>query len=70
MLDVHMKGTFLCTQAVVSDMVRAEWGRIINTASVAGMTGGPQNAHYAAAKAAIAQVTDTGCKSSGRATAR
>jgi len=53
MLDVHMKGTFLCTQAVVSDMVAAEWGRIINTASVAGMTGGPQNAHYAAAKAAI-----------------
>ncbi len=53
MLDVHMKGTFLCTQAVVSDMVEAEWGRIINTASVAGMTGGPQNAHYAAAKAAI-----------------
>jgi NAD(P)-dependent dehydrogenase (short-subunit alcohol dehydrogenase family) len=31
----------------------ANWGRIINTASVAGMEGGPQNAHYAAAKAAI-----------------
>ncbi|MGH9786765.1 MAG: SDR family NAD(P)-dependent oxidoreductase, partial [Terriglobia bacterium] len=53
MLDVHMKGTFLCTQAVISDMIAASWGRIINTASVAGMEGGPQNAHYAAAKAAI-----------------
>jgi len=53
MLDVHMKGTFLCTQAVIGDMIAAQWGRVINTASVAGMTGGPQNAHYAAAKAAI-----------------
>jgi 2-hydroxycyclohexanecarboxyl-CoA dehydrogenase len=53
MLDIHMKGTFLCTQAVIPDMVAANWGRIINTASVAGMEGGPQNAHYAAAKAAI-----------------
>jgi 2-hydroxycyclohexanecarboxyl-CoA dehydrogenase len=53
MLDVHMKGTFLCTQAVIPDMIAAKWGRIINTASVAGMEGGPQNAHYAAAKTAI-----------------
>ena len=53
MIDVHMKGTFLCTRAVVGDMIAAQWGRVINTASVAGMTGGPQNAHYAAAKAAI-----------------
>ena len=53
MLDIHMKGTFLCSQAVISDMITANWGRIINTASVAGMEGGPQNAHYAAAKAAI-----------------
>lgn len=53
MIDVHVKGTFLCTQAVINDMISAKWGRVINTASVAGMEGGPQNAHYAAAKAAI-----------------
>ena len=53
MIDVHMKGSFLCTRAVIGDMIAAQWGRVINTASVAGMTGGPQNAHYAAAKAAI-----------------
>lgn len=53
MIDVHMKGAFLCTRAVIGDMIAAKWGRVINTASVAGMTGGPQNAHYAAAKAAI-----------------
>lgn len=53
MLDIHVKGTFLCTQVVINDMISATWGRVINTASVAGMEGGPQNAHYAAAKAAI-----------------
>ncbi len=53
MLDIHVKGTFLCSQAVIADMIAANWGRIVNTASVAGMEGGPQNAHYAAAKAAI-----------------
>ena len=57
MLDVHVKGTFLCTQAVIEDMHSAGWGRVINTASVAGMEGGPQNAHYAAAKAAIIGLT-------------
>ncbi len=34
-------------------MIAAQWGRVINTSSVADMTGGPQNAHYAVAKAAI-----------------
>ena len=53
MIDIHMKGTFLCTQAVIGDMIAANWGRVINTSSVAGMEGGPQNAHYAAAKAAV-----------------
>lgn len=57
MLDIHVKGTFLCSQAVISDMMTAHWGRIVNTASVAGMEGGPQNAHYAAAKAAIIGLT-------------
>ena len=57
MIDIHVKGSFLCTQAVMSDMINAKWGRVINTASVAGMEGGPQNAHYAAAKAAIIGLT-------------
>jgi NAD(P)-dependent dehydrogenase (short-subunit alcohol dehydrogenase family) len=53
MLDIHVKGTFLCTQAVIGNMIEAGWGRIINTASVAGMEGGPMNSSYATAKAAI-----------------
>jgi 3-oxoacyl-[acyl-carrier protein] reductase len=57
MLDIHMKGTFFCTQAVVREMIEAGWGRIINTASVAGMEGGPMNSSYATAKAAIVGFT-------------
>lgn len=57
MIAVHLTGTFLCSQAVLPDMVKAKWGRIVNTSSVAGMVGGPLNAHYAAAKAAIIGLT-------------
>jgi 2-hydroxycyclohexanecarboxyl-CoA dehydrogenase len=57
MLAVHLTGTFLCSQAVLPDMLQAKWGRIVNTSSVAGMVGGPLNAHYAAAKAAIIGLT-------------
>jgi NAD(P)-dependent dehydrogenase (short-subunit alcohol dehydrogenase family) len=53
MLDVHVKGSFLCARAVLPDMIAAGWGRIINTSSVAGMTGTPSNSSYATAKAAI-----------------
>lgn len=57
MMDVHVKGAFLCSQAVLPSMIDKRWGRIINTASVAGMTGGPRNAHYATAKASIVGFT-------------
>ena len=54
MIAVHLTGTFNCTRAVVPDMVAAGWGRIVNTASVAGLNGGgPGLSHYAAAKAGI-----------------
>lgn len=54
MIAVHLTGTFNCTRAVVPDMVAAGWGRIVNTASVAGLSGGgPGLSHYAAAKGGI-----------------
>jgi 3-oxoacyl-[acyl-carrier protein] reductase len=53
-VDVNLKGTFLCSQAVLSTMQKAGWGRIINFSSTAGKNvstvGG---AHYTAAKAGI-----------------
>jgi len=53
-VDVNMKGTFLCSQAVLPSMQEAGWGRIVNFSSTAGKNistvGG---AHYTAAKAGI-----------------
>jgi NAD(P)-dependent dehydrogenase (short-subunit alcohol dehydrogenase family) len=58
MLAVHLTGTFNCTRAIVPDMLAAGWGRIVNTASVAGLNGGgPGLSHYAAAKGGIIAFT-------------
>jgi 2-hydroxycyclohexanecarboxyl-CoA dehydrogenase len=53
MLAVHLRGTFLVTRAVLPDMLAARWGRIVTLSSVGGLRGGPQLAHYAAAKAGV-----------------
>lgn len=57
MLAVHLKGMFLCARAAMGDMVQAGWGRIVNMASVAGMTGSQGFAHYSAAKGGIIAFT-------------
>jgi len=56
-LDVHLKGTFLCSQAVVPHMVAQGWGRIVSMASVAGKEGNPNLAPYSVAKAGIICLT-------------
>ncbi len=53
MMAVHLKGAFNCAQAVLEQMKTAQWGRIVNMASVAGMTGTPTHCHYSAAKAGL-----------------
>ena len=54
MLAVNLKGTFLCSQTVMSTMQQQKGGRIINMGSISGKTGGiPTGAHYAASKAAV-----------------
>jgi 2-hydroxycyclohexanecarboxyl-CoA dehydrogenase len=58
MIAVHLKGTFLVCRALIPGMLGAGWGRIVNIASAAGLTGGgPGLAHYAAAKAGIVGFT-------------
>lgn len=57
MMDVHVKGTFLCCQAVLPQMCKRREGMIVNMSSdyaVVGMKGG---AAYAAAKSAIFSLT-------------
>lgn len=52
-IAVNLKGTFNCTQAVVSDMIEAGWGRIINISSSSAQSGAAKMTHYAASKAAV-----------------
>lgn len=59
-IDVHLRGTFLCTQAAARQMVsQREGGRIVNTTSVSGMLGNFGQTNYSAAKAGIYGVTRT-----------
>jgi NAD(P)-dependent dehydrogenase (short-subunit alcohol dehydrogenase family) len=59
-IDVHLRGTFLCTQVAARQMVsQKEGGRIVNTTSVSGMLGNFGQTNYAAAKAGIYGVTRT-----------
>lgn len=53
MIRVNLKGPFLCTQAVIGDMLDAGWGRIINISSSSAQTGAPGMAHYAASKGGV-----------------
>ena len=52
-LATNLKGTYLCTRAVLRGMVRARWGRIVNLSSVVGLLGNAGQANYAASKAGI-----------------
>ena len=38
-IQTNLKGTYLCTKAVLRGMVRARWGRIVNVSSVVGIVG-------------------------------
>ena len=52
-IAVNATGTFLCTQAFISGMVERKWGRVVNVASVAGLTGSRYIAAYSASKHAV-----------------
>ena len=58
-LDVHLTGSFLCTQAAAEQMKAQGKGSIINTSSVSGMLGNFGQTNYAAAKAGIYGLTRT-----------
>ena len=52
-IDVSLNGFFNVTQPLLLPMIRTRWGRIINIASIAGVTGNRGQANYAAAKAGL-----------------
>ena len=57
MFDVHVKGTFFATQAVVPGMKERKTGRIVNISSIYAMGGSALSSHYSAAKSAISGFT-------------
>lgn len=56
-LDVNLKGTFLCAQAVARAMTARGRGVIVNVASMRGVEGSASSMHYAAAKAGVIALT-------------
>ena len=52
-LDVNLKGPFICSQEVLPMMRKRDGGSIVMIGSVSGQYGGPRTAHYAASKAAL-----------------
>ncbi len=56
-LRINLDGPFICCKAIVPDMVRQNYGRIVNIASIAGKEGNPNAAHYSASKAGLIALT-------------
>ena len=52
-LDVNLRGAFLCSKFVMPQMIKRRRGRIVNISSVVGLSGNPGQANYAAAKAGL-----------------
>lgn len=56
-LDINLKGTFLCSKHALKAMIRGGWGRIISLASIAGIIGNPGQTNYSASKGGIIAFT-------------
>lgn len=61
-ININLKGVFLCTKAVTRQMMKQRIGRIINIASIVGVSGNPGQANYVAAKAGVIGLTKTTAK--------
>ena len=55
--DINVHGLFYCNRAIVPEMMKRDYGRIVNIASVAGKEGNPNASAYSASKAAVIGLT-------------
>ena len=58
-LNVNLKGAFLCSRAAIRGMMRKRWGRIVSLSSVVALGGNPGQVNYAASKAGLIGMTRT-----------
>lgn len=59
LMDINLKGVFLCTQAVSHSMIERRYGRIVNISSMAGKTGEPLTSPYCATKFGVIGFTQS-----------
>jgi 3-oxoacyl-[acyl-carrier protein] reductase len=65
-LDVNLRGVFVCTRAVVPHMIAGGGGAVLNASSVVGLYGNVGQTNYAASKAAVIAMTRTWARELGR----
>lgn len=65
-INVNLKGVFVCTRAVVPQMIEQKSGRILNASSVVGLYGNFGQTNYVATKAGVIGMTQTWARELGR----
>jgi 3-oxoacyl-[acyl-carrier protein] reductase len=65
-IATNLRSAFLCTKAALRGMLKARWGRVVSIASVAGISGNPGQANYAASKAGLIGFTKSVAKEVGQ----
>lgn len=58
-ININLKGVFICTKAVTRQMMKQRAGRIVNIASIVGVMGNAGQANYVASKAGVIGLTKT-----------
>lgn len=61
-IETNLKGAFICTKTITRQMMKQRSGRIINIASIVGVSGNPGQANYVAAKAGLIGLTKSTAK--------
>jgi len=64
-INTNLRGAYLCTKFALRSMMRQEWGRIVNIASVSGIVGNIGQSNYAASKGGIIAFTKSVAREMG-----